>query len=95
MRLLSHVQMSPAISKDGVGIHTLLHYPGAPGLPYGRVGKRKCGFDEPCFSGSVAFLYSEGIRLESLDFPCQREYCAILRALSVSRSTIFADQFYV
>lgn len=75
MRLLSRVQMSPAISKDRAGIHTLIHYPGAPGLPYGRVGKRKCGFDEPCFSGSVSFLYSEGIRPDILDFPRQQEDC--------------------
>lgn len=36
-------------------------------------GMRKSGFDEPCFSGSVSFLYSEGIGLDSLNFPHQRE----------------------
>lgn len=58
-------------------------------------GTRKSGFDEPCFSGCVSFPYSEGIGLDTLSFPRQREDCVVLSALSVSRRKIFADQFYV
>lgn len=38
--------MSPAISKDRTGVYTLIHYPGTPGLPYGRVGSLRTGNEE-------------------------------------------------
>lgn len=74
MRLFSLVQMSPAISKDRAGISTFSHYPGVPGLPYGRVeasaqGRRKPKFDELCSSGSVSCLYTKGTGLDILEFP--------------------------
>lgn len=76
MRLFSRIQMSPAISKDRAGTYTFIHYPGAPGLPDGRVetswqGRRKSEFDELCSSGSVSCLYSEGTELDILEFPHQ------------------------
>lgn len=70
--------MSLAISKDGAEIYTytFIHYPEAPGLPYGRAessgqGRRKSDFDALCFSGSVSCLYSKETGLDILKFPCQ------------------------
>lgn len=46
MELLSCVQLSPAICKDRAGICTFIHYPEAPGLPYGKVGSLWIGNKE-------------------------------------------------
>lgn len=95
--------MSLAVSKDRAGIYayTFIHYPEAPGLPYGRAessgqGRRESEFDELCFSGSVSCLYTKETELDILKFlASDKTVCDAECAFNFKGKKIFADQFYI